>query len=331
MSRPRQRAAHPPGFTVLELTVSLAIIGVLLATLLPAVGVARRAAYRTHCQNNLKQLGLALVNYHELFNTFPPGYVARDVTAGDDAHQESGPGFAWGALCLAFLDQYPLAKIIDYELDADDPENQQPGAIRIPSFVCPADKSPATFLVDHDTGTFELSSSNYVGVYGIGDLTATPGAPIGAGAFFRNSHTTTFEITDGLSNTFLVGERAAWHQFIPDQPRVNAESTWFAAIPQAFRPSGAGGDDSPVGPGSLVLGVAGLPPSDVADGAEAERGLRDLLPNRTNHPAAFSSGHPGGVHFLLGDSSARFLSDAIDAQTYRRLSQVSDHDILEDF
>src|ERR1700677_671676 len=85
------------GFTLIELLVAIAIIAVLIGLLLPAVQQAREAARRAGCVNNLKQIGLALLNYHGSYNTFPPGYVSNFDTAGND----EGPGWGWAALILA--------------------------------------------------------------------------------------------------------------------------------------------------------------------------------------------------------------------------------------
>lgn len=310
------------GFTALELMVAFGIIGLLLAILLPAVSTARQAARRAQCQNNLKQVGLALINYHEHFNVFPPGYVARDVAADDSWIAETGPGFAWGTMLLPFMDQVFLETSIDYNLDATDPVNMPVLGSPIHTLLCPASPTPPTFDVAAGLSLYMPASSNYVGVFGYGDLTEHPGNPEGPGAFYRNSSTTTWNIKDGLSNTVLISERTAWQEFEPGSAGVPANSTWTAAIPGADRPAGA--VDHPlmtVGPASLVLGTAGM---NVPE-------FESLRPNHTNFIGAFSSGHDGGLNMLRGDGSVRFTSDGIDEETLRRLMEISDGEITDAF
>jgi prepilin-type N-terminal cleavage/methylation domain-containing protein len=320
---PKMRTHSPrSGFTLLELIITFAIIGLLLALYVPALTVAREAARRTQCQNNLKQIGLGLVNYHELFQTFPPGYVARGVTADDDATRETGPGFAWGLLLLDFLDQSPLASTIIYEQDATDPQNAAAMSTVMPMWRCPSSEAPFTFDLSAGLSVYLLSSTNYVGMYGVGDMTASPGRPAAPGAFYRNSHTRTWTIGDGLSHTILVGERAAWHEFVPRAAGVPANSTWFAAIPGATRPAGV--ESVPlmmVGPASLVLGTVG---TDLP-------GLETLRPNHANFIGAFSSGHEGGLNVNLADSSVRFLSDQVDPRVLHALAQTNAGGAVDDF
>jgi prepilin-type N-terminal cleavage/methylation domain-containing protein len=310
------------GFTVLELMVTFAIIGLLLAILLPAIGVARQAARRTQCQNNLKQIGLALLNYHEHCNIYPPGYIARGVAVDDPWDVETGSGFAWGTMLLPFVDQAALESMIDYRLDATDSINLPQQSTRIHYFFCPASPMPSHVTLSSGLGAYMLAPSNYVGVYGYGDLTSRPGKPDGRGAFFRNSSTTTWSIKDGLSNTILVSERSALHDFEPLPAPVAAESIWSAAIPGADRPAGAA--DHPlmtIGPASLVLGTIGM----------NAPGFEFLRPNHTNFIGAFSSGHDGGLHLLRADGSVKFTSDSIDEQTLRRLMQIDDGEVTNAF
>ncbi len=98
------------GFTLIELLVVIAIIAILIALLLPAVQQAREAARRTQCRNNLKQIGLALHNYHDVFNTFPPGYVAKIANNKTSSERSM---FAWGALILPYIEQGNLYQVLD--------------------------------------------------------------------------------------------------------------------------------------------------------------------------------------------------------------------------
>src|SRR5215217_7921410 len=107
------------GFTLIELLVVIAIIAVLIALLLPAVQQAREAARRAQCVNNLKQMGLALHNYHGSVDAFPPGYVSAVKNPGDD-YPELGPGWGWAAMLLGHLDQGPLFHAINFTMQITD-------------------------------------------------------------------------------------------------------------------------------------------------------------------------------------------------------------------
>src|SRR5688500_7475934 len=104
------------GGLYIEFLVALAIITCLFAMVVSGVGSAREAARRTMCLNNQKQIALGLLNYHALHETFPPGYVARDVTPASSAGQDAGPGTAWSLLLLPFIDQQPLYATIDMSI-----------------------------------------------------------------------------------------------------------------------------------------------------------------------------------------------------------------------
>ena len=234
------RANVRRGFTLIELLVVIAIIAVLIALLLPAVQQAREAARRTQCKNNLKQLGLAFHNYHDTFNTFPPGHVSDFpavtpfVSPGNLTSSEVGC-WTWGTFLLPALEQTNLYNVLSP--GAQKPQNAAATAAGLaalqtplPAFRCPSDIGPALNTFDNTTsgnemvgtnysrfitdGTNKLATatSNYVAVANAGDST-TPainpyqyGPPLGIA--FQNSKVGINTITDGTSNTLCVGERA---------------------------------------------------------------------------------------------------------------------------
>ena len=317
------------GFTLIELLVVIAIIAILIALLLPAVQQAREAARRAQCKNNLKQLGLALHNYHDTFGALPPGYITRNVAAQQPAMMEQGPNFAWGTMILPQLDQGPLYDQLDFNGNATDQRNIDYGVTILPAFICPSDPGAEQFRVNDGSTDYDLAKSNYVGVFGYGSVTMRPGDPAPKGAFYRNSNTRFRDVIDGLSSTMLVGERAAQHSFEAERPSVAADSTWYAAIPGVMRPSGMMmmGDEAS---SSLVLGHVGQMMMGMGGGMGMGMTMHHT-PNNTNHIVNFSSSHEGGIQFLMGDGSVHFLSENIDYDTFRWLGQRADGKTIGSF
>ncbi|MSR50131.1 MAG: DUF1559 domain-containing protein [Gemmataceae bacterium] len=288
-------------FTLIELLVVIAIIAVLIGLLLPAVQKVRDAAARLQCTNNLKQIGLALMNYEGTYGRFAPGYMDNMITnVISTATTNPDPiiGWGWGALILPYLEQEPLYKSININSIAMNNTSAAAVAFRktvIKGFLCPSDDTGVnTFLV----GTIEIAKSSYAGVNGQAELADFDNA-LGLGMFLRGRGVSIAEVTDGLSNTLFVGERSSksTNGVLP------GVCTWVGALP--------GGTLDGESPSLFVLGHTGLssaphkPNSPQSDG--------------TYHPEDYTSKHSGGVNFLLGDGSVRFITDSIDGQTWVRL------------
>ena len=323
----RSNITRPPrGFTLIELLVVIAIIAILIALLLPAVQQAREAARRTQCKNNMKQLGLGLHNYHDVFNCFPPGYTARNVSRTSPVTDETGPGYAWSFAILPQIEAGNVSNSINTDLDAVDPTNLLVAYTSVlDTFLCPSDTAPRIFDTPDAAGNVvTLPSSNYPGIFGYRSVTMNAGE--GTGVFFRNSNIKFRDIKDGTANTICVGERRHTHDFIPGAGIVNSNSTWYAAIPGLSRPAGMGMMPDE-GSGSMILGHVG----QTMTGMGGMTMQMHSNPNQTNHIVHFSSYHEGGVQFLLCDGSVHFLSENVDYSVFRNLGERADGNVLGEF
>jgi prepilin-type N-terminal cleavage/methylation domain-containing protein len=239
------------GFTLIELLVVIAIIGVLVALLLPAVQSAREAGNRAKCQNNLKQLGLAAQEYHDSFNTFPSGWYCLAPTYDANGNLLSGdincatPGtpyqnYMWSGLTGMFLklEQGNLYNEINFNLPPNDFSNVTATRRTIEGFVCPSNRRPETTTT---TGSIQkLGPSDYRGNMAAGMVIPDSSGPCPTsdptnpycliydnGMMFQNSTVGMAEITDGSSNTCLIGETLSgnWSMATSSVIRTNIDRT----------------------------------------------------------------------------------------------------------
>ena len=156
---PRQR-----GISLIELLVVITIIAILIARLLPAVQAAREAARRARCANNLKQIGLAIHNYHGAVGGFPPGYVSI-VPGGKPTDLEFGPGWGWGTMVLQFIEQTALYDAVNFNLPISDPGSQTVRASKLSVHLCPSSDGAGPIRLSDSSGKSlvnELSPGQYV-------------------------------------------------------------------------------------------------------------------------------------------------------------------------
>jgi len=291
------------GFTLIELLVVIAIIAVLIALLLPAVQQAREAARRSQCINNLKQHGLALHNYHDTYSAFPPGWIGVQANV---SHMEGPSGFAWGAHTLPYLDQASLYGQINFNVSLLDPTNDVARKAVLGVFRCPSDSSTDTWQLGEEGNPTNilatLPTANYVGSFGTEgaeDLCVAAPFPAsqcrGDGMFSHNSKLRIVDITDGTSNTILLGEHKS-------DRKLDWHSTWVGLVP--------GGEEAT----ARFLGVSDHTP---------------------NHPALhiddFSSWHTGGVHLLFGDGRVRFLTQSVDLGVFRAITTRAGGEVVGEF
>jgi prepilin-type N-terminal cleavage/methylation domain-containing protein len=282
--------ARRSGFTLIELLVVIAIIAILVALLVPAVQKVREAAARVQCINNLKQIGIAMHSYYGRMKTFPPGYADANPDPNSDASFDVGPGWGWAAYLLNDLEQGTVYSRIDFK------QNVGVGPICqtfMPVFYCPSDQQLPTFTVYKSPAV--VAQANYIAVNGVKETSFYPGN--NNGSFLRNKKFTIANITDGLSNTFFIGERNSGH----------SKTTWAGAVPRGLVTADQSSD--PIGDAeyaqALVLG----------------HGSATHLPNDPLlwDADVFYSKHAAGVNFLLGDGSVRTISSSISGTVYENL------------
>ena len=301
------------GFTLIELLVVIAIIAILVALLLPAIQQARESARRSNCKNNLKQIGVALHDYHETHGVFPPGAIRH---SGADVPGESGngdnrEGWGWAAFILPFMEEAQLHSEIRmtelglWQVLADTSTPPLRDSLKmLPKYRCPSDSGDDIMGCDNSNGgcpngtsgrhfngdglpgtpgdNWRAPTANYVAICGLYDVCVpnSNGDDGNTGILFSNSKIKFKDITDGTSTTLLIGERCDFQ----------ASATWIGNR----NPAGSGqqGNDYTLGKVSQPINVT---------------------LNITGQAAeSFSSRHRGGAQFLFGDGAVRFLSENIN-------------------
>ena len=326
------------GFTLVELLVVIAIIGILVALLLPAIQAAREAARRTQCNNNLKQIGVAMHNYHDTFKTLPPGFTndygaAVNYTGQAYAHHASPPptannvpqryyaSWAWSAYVAPYMElsaQHQTLNVTGMWAAQSllNPESQLVLRTRVDSFRCPSDIGKETNTTGGEyrpadtSGTqYDAATSNYAGVCDDNSANVDNTQNNCSGVLYVDSNTNFRDVLDGTSSVLMVGERC----FERQHARCGVMQSCGAALMYVIATSNQLSHDNR---------------GNAAAVGSAARGINFDSPQACNNlweaKSSFHSLHPGGAQFVLVDGSAHFISENIDLTTFRRLANRQD-------
>lgn len=321
MSKNRVRTR---GFTLIELLVVIAIIAVLIALLLPAVQQAREAARRSQCKNNLKQLALALHNYHDSFGLFPPGsfagVYAQYVSGGLDGSRK-----CWMQMILPYIDQAPMYNQLTPYFNSGTDMLSVPQSIittKINVLQCPSD--PAAGKVSSQSQGF---IGNYVLCSGPQDPTTsvngnTQGLKLN-GMFYGISSTKVRDVTDGTSNTVMGAELivvpdsgtdpGGCYGGIYDYRGAYYNSTSWGILFTTLNPPNTSVPDQ------LWNACGSIPNARCSGCAQSS----NLVHSR--------SMHVGGAHAMLGDGAIRFISSNIDRNLFQAIGGRNDGIAVGDF
>lgn len=317
------------GFTLIELLVVIAIIAVLIALLLPAVQQAREAARRMQCKNNLKQLGLALHNYHESFTVFPPASTYPLNTLQADG------GWSVQARILPYVDQANLNNLINFsQTYASQPMVTE---TRVPIFACPSEVNNQIY----PDGAVKWVPINYAMNYGQWFIWDPINNQIGTGAFGPNGRTSTRDFIDGTSNTLAASEVKTWQWYLRETGGSPAQPTNPSALSSlggTLRNSGHNewgdgrtnqcGFTTTFGPNTKCPhNNAGT----VVDIDFISRREGNSTTESTYAAITSRSFHVGVVHSLLMDGSVRAISENIDLNVWRALGTRAGGEVVGEF
>ena len=336
------RFSRNQGFTLIELLVVIAIIGLLVALLLPAVQQSREAARRSTCKNNLKQLGLALHNYHDVYGRFPIGAAGT----------QRGTGLSWMVGLLPHIDQASLFNQFDmvsasHGLPAASPNNATLcNGRQISVLSCPSGGFPK---FGGAVVPYQLQQASYVGISGATNLDEFPVTRVQTCCLGRNGHLSadgllvpnlslsSSTVSDGMSNTLMAGECSDYAYTASNvQKRVDGSfrnswytGAWAVGVPPDYSYVFPGVSvASPLRPPINNITTVNFPPNAIfLEQTSTIPGMwEDGAPMNP-----LTSAHTGGVHGVLADGSVRFLSDNIHLATLKSLACRDDGQIVGEF
>lgn len=324
------------GFTLIELLVVIAIIAILVALLLPAVQQAREAARRTQCKNNLKQLGIALHNYHDTFNCFPPAHIRTQSAIPANNTLTGWRGFSAHSMLLPYIEQQNLYNTIDFTTYFDAPQNTVPRRTRIAAFLCPSD---APF------NTADTGNNSYPGSMGT-NLGQYVTQAFRNGVFNFDVTMRMRDIYDGTSNSVAFGEHLmgdnngsayrpgdvvrgiafAGNAQKPTQAELDAYGA--ACLAGISNHHSHGGREWSIGmPAQTLFNTVAQPnwryPTCQPCSGCGWMDSQGVFPARSRHT--------GGVQICMADGSVRFVSENIDLNTWQNVGSINGGETIGEF
>ena len=334
------RAEGRYAFTLVELLVVIAIIGILVALLLPAIQAAREAARRATCQSNLRQHGVALLNYHNAHQAFPPGAWLQVGAAGPNVLANAN------VLLLPYLEEVSLEGIWQHDRNYKD-QNHIALTTPVPLFTCPSNGGQTVIDALFDSvglpQGLAIATTDYAYCKGATDAWCLGNAylPAEKGVFHifnqeSEQATKIARITDGTSHTIAMGEAAGGDNWTAcrspgctvAEGRGQANVLWMVGDLSVAAHADAGY----VFTGVYGATVERMNKRPVTGTILNEPGIFDCRSSTNGGPHAssnFRSDHPGGAMFLLCDGSVQFLTEDIDLSNYRALSTFAGGEVVQ--
>lgn len=350
---PQTHRPTDEAFTLVELLVVISIIAVLIGLTLPAVHNAREAARRIACRNHLKQLGLALQNYSDIYSTYPPAVVIGNPGSGTLSYG----GWSIYARLLPFLEQTAGYGSLNFDFSYDHPSNTTVSALSIEGFICPSE--PNADPREHGFGRAGVSSYGWnMGdwyVWGGANRTGTRFLQRPRGPFYVNSSVRLNDFVDGQSNSLVAAEVKTYQPYYRDCAELSARLTPmdvpspgddpYSVAPEYIAGAGCVGGLKDSGHTEWMDGhvhqtgmTTAWPPnksiSEKTTGRHLDvdlTGVREKNLGPTFSAITARSYHPGGIHALLGDGSVRFVSDSIDGGVWRAVGTIAGAEPMDDF
>ncbi|EAQ81069.1 DUF1559 domain-containing protein [Blastopirellula marina] len=335
------RTRRPDGFTLVELLVVIAIIGVLIALLLPAVQQAREAARRMSCLNNLKQIGLAMQNYHDTYGRFPAGAGATSSSAATDQKNAAN----WRVAMLPYIEQNAAYQQLDHahgSFWAHSATPQVLSDLRVPMFQCPSSAFEMTNRKDivysgRTSGGVDIDCQvmDYVGVVGAypdpagRDDLCTASSALRYGALCENGMMRTLkgiglqECLDGTSNTILIAEQSG--QVDGVEKSANPLGGWHGWV---FNSETHYTSTTDIATYTGTIYAGGITTVRVAPNTYWKSGAPSNAYNQYAPNTVLNSFHPGGIQAVFADGSVHFIPQTIDFTLLSKLSVRDDGEVI---